>query len=179
MALKAFNELKTFRTESLSGRSAFNEIETATRLKEARTSGLSLVSKSAVIHRGVHLIGDVVILDECEIGPNSTIFGPTVIGPGSYVGPGAEIRTTIAVSRLKMAHASYLGHSLVGADVTLSAGFITAVRNLKREFVYLNVDGKLVCTGHKLFGAIIADGFNCRINYEAMPGRVLLPSPQT
>lgn len=146
---------------------------TPSRPDDTRTSGRAIVAASATLLPGAVLIGDVIISEGCEIGPNCAIFGPTILGPNCYVGPGAEIRRSAIFSHLRMSHMSYLGHSIVGHNVTLAAGFTTAVRNLKRHTVHVKDGDELIDTGHELFGAVIADDFFCRINTEAMPGRVL------
>lgn len=174
--LRALSELTELALEPDGAPAGYDVNHTALRLRDERKHGVSYVHGSAKVQNGVEIIGDVIIGPNCEIGPNCVIFGPTILSSGSYIGPGAEIRRTIAGPRLKMPHQSYLGHSVVGSDVTLSAGFITAVRNLKRDSVHLKVGGELVDTEQVHFGAIIANGFTCPVGFTSLPGR-LLSSP--
>jgi UDP-N-acetylglucosamine diphosphorylase / glucose-1-phosphate thymidylyltransferase / UDP-N-acetylgalactosamine diphosphorylase / glucosamine-1-phosphate N-acetyltransferase / galactosamine-1-phosphate N-acetyltransferase len=123
------------------------------------------------------LVGDVIVDANCELGPNAVVFGPSYIGPDSYLGPNAEIRRSLVHSGLVMSHTGYLGHSVVGSNANLAAGFITAVRNLKRETVHLKVDGTLIDTGLKHFGAIIPNEYESRVNTVLEPGRLAMQTP--
>lgn len=173
-ALDAFDELSQLSLNRSDAPSDWRVERTPCRPSTSRKHGISLIAPSSTVLPNVTLLGDVVIAEGCEIGPNCTIFGPSIIGPNSYVGPNAEIRRSLVLSDLTLSHYSYLGHSVVGRDVNLAAGFTVAVRNLKRGTVHVKIGEQLADTGHYHFGAIIADGFFCAINSCALPGRVLV-----
>lgn len=174
LVLKVFEELARMNLSEMTTVSGWLSLKTPTRPRDPRDCGVALVAESTTIMPGSILVGDVVICEGCEIGPNCTIFGPTIIGPGSYIGPGAEVRRSLIFSALKLAHRSYLGHSIVGRRVNLGAGFTVAVRNLKRGTVHLKMDDRLFDTKLKMFGAIIADDFYCSVSTTVMPGRILI-----
>ncbi len=173
LCLSAFRQLTQLKLDRSPPNPYWTCQPTLPRSKKEEPIGSALIHTSTTVHPGTHFVGDVLVCEGCEIGPNCSIFGPTIIGPKSYVGPGAEIRRSLIFSRLTLAHVSYLGHSVVGRRVNLGAGFITAVRNYKRGTVHLKSDGILFDTGFTMFGAIIADDFLCRINTSVMPGRLL------
>ena len=133
--------------------------------------GVAIVHRTAVVHPGTALVGDVFIASDCELGPNATVFGPTVIGPGSYVGPNAEIRRSVLLQDVKASHACYLGHSVIGRQANIAAQTVTAVRNLKRKTVHILVDGVLRDTELELFGALIGDEAQFGCDVTIMPGR--------
>lgn len=174
VALDAFRELAVLNAHKVDTPEPWLTSNTVVRPGSPRQSGVFAVSPSTYIHSGVVVVGDVFICDDCEIGPNCTIFGPTIIGPGSYIGPGSEIRRSLVLGALTFSHFGYLGHSVVGRGVNLAAGFITAVRNLRKSHVYLKYENRIIDTGFDHFGAIIADDFYCRINTQVMPGRLLV-----
>lgn len=173
LVMKVFEEITQLNLSGMVAVSGWQLTDTPTRPNNPRSYGIALIEDSATIMPGSVIVGDVVICDKCEIGPNCTIFGPSIIGPKSYIGPGAEVRNSLIISELKLAHRSYLGHSIVGRRVNLGAGFTVAVRNLKRKTVHLKSDNQLVDTKLAMFGAIIADDFYCSINTAIMPGRIL------
>lgn len=173
LVMKVFEELTLLKLSDIESILGWQLLKTITRPANPRRYGSALVEETATILPGSIIVGDVVICNKCEIGPNCTIFGPSIIGPYSYIGPGAEIRSSLIISGLKLAHRSYLGHSIVGRDVNLGAGFTVAVRNYKRKTVHLRSKDQLIDTKRTMFGAIIADDFYCSINTNVMPGRIL------
>jgi hypothetical protein len=94
--------------------------------------GHALVHKSSLLHTGVNLFGPVLIGPDCEIGPNASIFGPTVIEGRSYLGPSVEIRRCLLLARAEVSHMSFLGHSVIGRRAALGAFFCSAVRDAGR-----------------------------------------------
>lgn len=97
--------------------------------------GHALVHESSLLHTGVNLFGPVLIGPDCEIGPNASIFGPTVIEGRSYLGPSVEIRRCLLLAPAEVSHMSFLGHSVIGRRTALGAFFCSAVRNLRRGTV--------------------------------------------
>lgn len=85
--------------------------------------------------------GPVLVGPSCEVGPNASIFGPTVIEGRSYVGPSVEIRRCLLLAGAEVSHMSFLGHSVIGRRATLGAFFCSAVRNLRRRTVQVLHDG--------------------------------------
>jgi NDP-sugar pyrophosphorylase family protein len=155
---------------------AYTKIETA-RSARWRWTGHALVHESSIVHRGVSFFGPVLIGPDCEIGPNATIYGPTVVESGSYLGPGAEIRRCLLLSEAEVAHTSYVGHSVLGRQVRLGAFFCCAVRNLRRGTVHLMSDDALVDTGEVTLGCVIADGTETGVRATVMPGRRIVQTP--
>jgi NDP-sugar pyrophosphorylase family protein len=133
--------------------------------------GHALVHQSSLIHRGVNFFGPVLIGPDCEIGPNTTVYGPTIVESGTYLGPGAEIRRCLLLAGAEVAHMSYVGHSVLGRGVRLGAFFCVAVRNLRRGTVHMMSDGVLVDTGEITIGCVIADGTQTGVRATVMPGR--------
>jgi NDP-sugar pyrophosphorylase family protein len=133
--------------------------------------GHALVHHSSLVHRGVNFFGPVLIGPDCEIGPNTTVYGPTIVESGTYLGPGAEIRRCLLLAGAEVAHMSYVGHSVLGRGVRLGAFFCVAVRNLRRGTVHMMSDGVLVDTGEVTIGCVIADGTQTGVRATVMPGR--------
>jgi UDP-N-acetylglucosamine diphosphorylase / glucose-1-phosphate thymidylyltransferase / UDP-N-acetylgalactosamine diphosphorylase / glucosamine-1-phosphate N-acetyltransferase / galactosamine-1-phosphate N-acetyltransferase len=139
--------------------------------------GHALVHESSIVHRGVNFFGPVLIGPDCEIGPNATVYGPTVVESCSYLGPGAEIRRCLLLTGAEVAHTSYVGHSVLGRKVRLGAFFCAAVRNLRRGTVHMMSGGVLVDTGEVTIGCVIADGTETGVRATVMPGRRIVETP--
>lgn len=136
-----------------------------------RWKGHALIHESSLVHRGVNFFGPVLIGPDCEVGPNTTVYGPTIVESGTYLGRGAEIRRCLLLAGAEAAHMSYVGHSVLGRGVRLGAFFCVAVRNLRRGTVHMMSDGALVDTGEITIGCVIADGTQTGVRATVMPGR--------
>jgi NDP-sugar pyrophosphorylase family protein len=152
------------------GLAGYLRVETA-ESRQWRWRGHALVHESSIVHRGVNFFGPVLVGPDCEIGPNATVYGPTVVESGSYLGPGAEIRRCLLLAGAEVAHTSYVGHSVLGRRVRLGAFFCGAVRNLRRGTVHMISEGALVDTGEVTVGCLIADGTETGVRATVMPGR--------
>jgi NDP-sugar pyrophosphorylase family protein len=133
--------------------------------------GHALVHQTSLVHSGVNLFGPVLIGPHCEIGPNASIFGPTVVEGRSYLGPSVEVRRCLLLAGAEISHMSFVGHSVIGRDVSLGAFFCSAVRNLKRGTVHVLRGRSLVDTGERRLGCVIADGVETGVCTTVMPGR--------
>jgi NDP-sugar pyrophosphorylase family protein len=133
--------------------------------------GHALIHESSIVHAGVSFFGPVLVGPDCELGPHATIYGPTVVESGSYLGPSAEVRRSLLLGGSEVAHMSYVGHSVLGREVRLGAFFCAAVRNLRRGTVHMLRDGVLADTGETTIGCVIADGTQTGVHATVMPGR--------
>ena len=139
--------------------------------------GHALVHETTIVHTGVSFFGPVLVGPDCELGPHATIYGPTVVESGSYLGPSAEIRRCLLLAGAEVAHMSYVGHSVLGRRVRLGAFFCSAVRNLRRGTVHMMRDGVLADTGEVTIGCVLADGTETGVHATIMPGRRIVQTP--
>lgn len=137
------------------------------------------VGKGTKILPGVVIEGDVIIGDHCKIGPNCYLRGATAIGDKCHVGQAVEIKNSILLPGTNVGHLSYVGDSILGADVNFGAGTITS--NLRHDGGAHRsvVEGRLVDTGRRKLGAIVGDGAHTGIHTSIYPGRKLWPRTTT
>lgn len=128
---------------------------------------------------GVFIEGNVVIGDNCKIGPNCYIRGNTSIGDGCHIGQSVEIKNCLILSKTNVGHLSYIGDSVLGEKVNLGAGTTTSNLRHDGENHRSSVNGALVNTGRRKFGAIFGDGVHTGINTSIYPGRKLWPGTTT
>jgi acetyltransferase-like isoleucine patch superfamily enzyme len=128
---------------------------------------------------GVFIEGNVVIGDNCKIGPNCYIRGNTSVGDKCHIGQSVEIKNCLILSNTNVGHLSYIGDSVLGEKVNLGAG--TTTSNLRHDGKNhrSTVNGELLDTGRRKFGAIIGDGVHTGINTSIYPGRKLWPNTTT
>jgi len=128
---------------------------------------------------GVFIEGNVVIGAGCKIGPNCYLRGNTTIGDSCHIGQSVEIKNSMILAKSSVGHLSYVGDSVLGASVNFGAGTSTSNFRHDGKNHRTNVDGVLIDTGRRKFGAIIGDGVHTGINTSIYPGRQLWPGTTT
>ena len=141
--------------------------------------GIIHVGPGTRILPGVYIEGNVVIGANCKIGPNCYIRGNTSIGDQCHIGQAVEIKNCLILSKTNVGHLSYVGDSVLGENVNFGAG--TIVSNLRHDGQNHRsmVNGELINTGRRKFGAIIGDGVHTGIHTAIYPGRKLWPNTST
>lgn len=135
--------------------------------------GVIQLGENSVILPGVYIEGNVVIGKNCKIGPNCYIRGNTSIGDFCHIGQAVEIKNSILADHVSIGHLSYAGDSIISSNVNFGAG--TIISNLRHDgqnHKYL-IDGKLISTGRRKFGAIIGENVHTGIHTSIYPGSAL------
>jgi bifunctional UDP-N-acetylglucosamine pyrophosphorylase/glucosamine-1-phosphate N-acetyltransferase len=126
-----------------------------------------------VILPGVYIEGNAVIGENCKIGPNCYIRGNTSIGDNCHIGQAVEIKNSILQNKVSAGHLAYAGDSVICSSVNLGAG--TIISNLRHDNTNhrYEVDGNLIETGRRKFGAVIGENVHTGIHTSIYPGRSL------
>ncbi len=90
------------------------------------------IGQDTVVHPFTWIDRDVEIGRQCEIGPFAKIRSGSRIHDGAVIGSFVEVVRTRVGKNSRVKHLSYLGDTILGEDVNVGAGTITA-----------NYDGKL------------------------------------
>ncbi len=137
------------------------------------------LGKNSILKSGVYIEGNVIIGENCVIGPNCYLRGSTSIGNNCKIGQSVEIKNSVIMDNTKIPHLSYIGDSVIGENVNLGAGTITA--NLRHDHGTIKsvIKGTLIETGMKKLGAIIADNVHTGIKTTIYPGRKIYPNKNT
>lgn len=138
-----------------------------------------IVGEGTKILPGVFIEGSIVIGRNCKIGPNCYLRGSTSIGDNCHVGQAVEVKNSILAPGASVGHLSYVGDSYVGAKANFGAGTITSNFRHDGSNHRSEVDGKLIDSGRRKFGAIIGNGVHTGINTSLYPGRKLGPGTCT
>ncbi len=139
----------------------------------ATLEGAVVVEAGATIKAGSVIEGPALIGPEAIVGPNAYVRDGAVLGPGSTVGHAVEVKHSILFSEATASHLSYIGDSILGADVNLGAG--TTVANLRHDDanVRCQVKAEPVDTGRRKFGVVLGDEVKTGINTSLNAGVVL------
>ncbi|MFC7200735.1 bifunctional sugar-1-phosphate nucleotidylyltransferase/acetyltransferase [Halospeciosus flavus] len=120
-------------------------------------NGPVVVEEGARVRDGAYIEGPVVIQAGADVGPNAYVRGATVIGPDVRVGNAVEVKNSTLMENTSCGHLTYVGDSVLGADVNFGAG--TTVANLRHDDqnVRVRVKGECVDTGRRKFGVVVGD----------------------
>ena len=145
----------------------------------AHVEGVIRLGAGSRILPGVFIEGNVVIGKNCKIGPNCYLRGNTVIGDNCHIGQAVEVKNSVIGFKTAVGHLSYVGDSVLGDRVNFGAG--TIIGNLRHDGKNHRslVDGTLVDTGRRKFGAIVGDDVHTGIHTAIYPGRKLAPGSST
>jgi bifunctional UDP-N-acetylglucosamine pyrophosphorylase/glucosamine-1-phosphate N-acetyltransferase len=145
----------------------------------AYLEGRVSVGEGSVIKPGAYVEGPVSIGRGCVIGPNCHIRPHTSIGDGCHIGNGVEIKSSIVGDGSKIPHQSYVGDSIIGERVNVGGG--TMITNLRHDGQNVKtwINGQLIDTGRRKFGAVIGDGAKLGAKTVIYPGRKVWPGKTT
>ena len=147
--------------------------------ERAEIRGAVVVEAGATVREGVSIEGPALVQAGAEVGPNAYVRGATAVGPDATVGHAVEVKNSVLMAGAAVPHLSYVGDSVLGPDVNLGAGTITA--NLRHDDgdVRAMVKGDLVSTGRRKYGAVVGAGAKTGINTSLSPGVTLSPGATT
>jgi bifunctional UDP-N-acetylglucosamine pyrophosphorylase/glucosamine-1-phosphate N-acetyltransferase len=84
------------------------------------------IGQDTVIEPFVYIHGEVKIGRDCRIGPFAFLRHGTVIGDDVVLGVFTELKNTTLADGVRARHHSYLGDAIIGRNVNVGAGSITA-----------------------------------------------------
>ncbi len=143
------------------------------RIAQLADGAALIVGEGTQVLPGVYVEGLVIAGKNCKIGPNCYLRGPISIGDDCHVGQAVELKNSILGNGTNIGHLSYIGDSVLGNEVNLGAGTITS--NLRHDGKNHRsvVEGKILDTGRRKFGAIIGHCVHTGIHTSLYPGRKL------
>jgi bifunctional UDP-N-acetylglucosamine pyrophosphorylase/glucosamine-1-phosphate N-acetyltransferase len=145
--------------------------------RTATVKGEVVIGKGTVINPGTHIEGPAFIGENCVIGPNAYIRPDTSIG--NNVRFRGEVVDSILMDNTTAKHSCYIGHSVVGENVNIAAGTVTADYRHDGESHSTTAGGRKINTGMKKLGAFIGDNVRTGINTSIYPGRKIWPNLST
>ncbi len=135
--------------------------------------GPVVIGKGTVIRPNTYIEGPVVIGKDCIIGPHAYIRPDTTIGDRCKLR--AEVFDAIIGDDCVAKHYSYIAHSVLGEDVNVGAGTITAdYRHDGKNHITIVKDEKIDTYRRKL-GSFMGDHVRTGINTSIYPGRKIWP----
>ena len=132
------------------------------------------VHNSVKIYPNVTLIGPTIIGEGCEIRPGAFIRGSVITGRDCVIGNSTEIKNAVLLDKVQVPHYNYVGDSVLGNHAHMGAGAICS--NLKADGKPVVVRGDTAYeTGLRKIGGILGDeadvGCGCVLNPGTVVGK--------
>ena len=135
--------------------------------------GNIVLEEWAILKSGTYIEGNVYIGKNTSIGPNAYLRWSTVIWDNCHIGNAVEIKNTSIWNKTNVAHLSYIWDSILGNNVNIWGGMITANLRHDKGNIKVMVKEKLVDSWlHKLW-VIIWDNTKTGIKTMTYPGRII------
>ncbi|MBU0683027.1 MAG: sugar phosphate nucleotidyltransferase [Candidatus Omnitrophota bacterium] len=122
----------------------------------------AIVGKDTIIFPNTVIEGDVEIAEECRIGPFARIRSGSRISFKVEIGNFVEICRTKIGEGTRVKHHAYLGDAVVGNNVNIGAGVITANYDGEKKNITIIDDNVFVGVG-SIFIAPVKIGKNAKI----------------
>ena len=144
----------------------------------------SFISKTAIIKENVVIEEPVSIGDDSVIGPNCFVRKYSSIGKNCRIGQSVEVKNSIIMDNTHASHLTYIADSVIGKNVNIGAGFISANLRLDERNIFMRIKDVPMDTGKRKFGVIIGNNTKIGISVNVMPGKkifsnILVPSAVT
>lgn len=137
------------------------------------------IAKGVWIHRTATVAKSAQICPPCIIGAETQIRhcayirGSVLIGKDCVIGNSTEIKNSILFDGVQVPHYNYIGDSILGYKAHLGAGAVTSNVKSDKSEVCLNIDGEIIHTEMKKFGAIIGDESEIGCGSVLNPGTII------
>lgn len=141
------------------------------------------VSGGVAVHRSATVEQGAVVKSPAIIGPGAFVAAGVYLRGGVFldeacvVGPSCELKSTFMLAGSKVAHLSFIGDSIIGAEANVEAGAMIANYRNDREDKRIRIafDGGIIDTGVEKFGALVGDDVKIGANAVIAPGALLRP----
>lgn len=148
------------------------------------------IHRKATVHPTALITGNVVIEEGARIYEYALVQGPCYIGKNAVVGSyckvrnetileeGVELQSSVEVKHSCIGaythiHSGYIGDSVIGSQVRIGAGFITANKRLDRENIIVKIKERMVDTHLSSLGVLLGDSTKIGIHCGANPGTIV------
>lgn len=131
------------------------------------------IAKSAKVAPTASITGPCIIDENAEVRHCAFIRGNAIVGKNSVVGNSTELKNVVLFDNVQVPHYNYVGDSVLGYRSHMGAGSITSNVKSDKTLVCVKVDGKVIETGLKKFGAMIGDNVEVGCGSVLNPGTVI------
>lgn len=131
------------------------------------------IGEGTVVEDGAMIKGPAIIGRNCQIRHNAYIRENVIVGDDCVVGNASELKNALLFNHCEVPHFNYVGDSILGCGAHLGAGVILSNLKIVPGNVAIEVNGALVDTGLRKFGALIGDDAEIGCNSVLNPGSII------
>ena len=131
------------------------------------------VARDAEISKMATIIGPTIIGHGTQVRPGAYIRGSALVGDGAVIGNSTEVKNSVVFDEAKLPHYNYVGDSIIGYKAHLGAGAIASNVRLDKRSVRLVCEDEILDTGLRKLGALIGDYSEVGCGSVLSPGTVV------
>lgn len=137
------------------------------------------LSENVYVHESVKIAdtaciyGPTIIGKGTELRPGAFIRGNVIVGEDAVVGNSTELKNSILFNNVKCPHFNYVGDSILGEYAHTGAGVILANIKADESNVILKENGEITDTGLRKFGSILGNYADIGCNSVLFPGTII------
>jgi NDP-sugar pyrophosphorylase family protein len=131
------------------------------------------IGEGTLIEPGAHIEGPCIIGKRCQIRCGAYLRPNVIVGDECVIGHGSEVKNSILLDAVHMAHFNYGGDSIFGNRCNLGAGAVCANFKFDGSAVVVHVSGEHYVTKRRKLGAILGDGAQVGCNAVTNPGTLI------
>lgn len=131
------------------------------------------IGRGTIVEPGAYIKGPCLIGENCSIRHGAYIRGNFLCGNSCVIGHASEIKNALFLDHANAAHFAYVGDTILGNHTNLGAGTKCANLRFDNRSVRLFLNGSLVDTKLRKFGAVFGDFSQSGCNSVTNPGTIL------
>jgi len=131
------------------------------------------IAKGTVVEPGSYIKGPCVIGENSSVRQGAYIRGNFLCGKKCVIGHTTEVKNAVFLDNAHAAHFAYIGDTILGNHTNLGAGTKCANLRFDNESIRILIDGKVIDTGLRKFGAIFGDHSQSGCNSVTNPGTLI------
>lgn len=131
------------------------------------------IGEGTVVEDGAMIKGPAIIGRDCQIRHNAYIREDVIIGDRCIIGNSTELKNSLLFNHAVAPHFNYIGDSILGHRAHLGAGVKISNVKLVGKNVVVEVNGTLIDTGLRKFGALLGDETDIGCNAVLNPGSII------
>ena len=131
------------------------------------------IGEGTVVEDGAMIKGPTIIGRNCQVRHNAYVRGDVIIGDGCVIGNSSEVKNAFLFNHCQVPHFNYVGDSILGYKAHLGAGVKISNFKLDGTNIRVEIDGQLVDTGLRKFGALLGDRTDVGCNAVLNPGSII------
>ncbi|HBK91430.1 MAG TPA: hypothetical protein DDZ68_07150 [Parvularcula sp.] len=135
------------------------------------------IHRRATVEKGAVVKGPAIIGRGCFVAATAYLRDGVFLDEDCAVGPACELKSAFLLKGAKVAHLSFAGDSIIGADANIEAGAIIANYRNERvdKRIRIRTSEKIIDSGVEKFGALIGDKARIGAGAVIAPGALIRP----